>query len=282
MKQTNHQNKTFKIPFHDFGGKGEVLHFAHANGFPPGCYQQFLKPFLKQYQVLGMKGRPFWQTEPNGKHAWVDMGDDLIRFLDSQNTKNVIGMGHSMGAVATMLAAVKRPDLFSKLVFIEPVFLMAIPQMVFSKMPWFLKPYVHPFIKTTMKRRDTWESKEVVFKSFRKKRVFAKWSDEVLWDYVNFGTKPNGKGEVTLSFSKEWEAHYYGTVPYVWAALKKVTQTTFGIRGEMTDTILPKAWEKWHKTMPNAQFLEMKNVGHLIPMEAPELLAREVLEFLKT
>jgi hypothetical protein len=49
---------THEIPFHDFGGDGPVLHFAHANAYPPGCYQQFIAPFLAHYHVTAIYHRP--------------------------------------------------------------------------------------------------------------------------------------------------------------------------------------------------------------------------------
>ena len=107
------------IPFHHFGGEGAVIHFAHANGYPPQCYQAFIDPFLKQYQVLGIKHRPLWPSDsgvPSG--TWSQFADDLIAFFDQQGLRNVVGMGHSLGAIATLQAAIKRPDLFSTLVLI--------------------------------------------------------------------------------------------------------------------------------------------------------------------
>ena len=36
----------------------------------------------------------------------------------------IVGIGHSLGGVTTMYAALQRPDLFRALVFIDPVFLL--------------------------------------------------------------------------------------------------------------------------------------------------------------
>lgn len=44
-------------------------------------------------------------------------------FGGEEGLSQVVGAGHSMGAVATMFAALKQPSLFTKLVLIEPVIL---------------------------------------------------------------------------------------------------------------------------------------------------------------
>ncbi|MDF1864057.1 MAG: alpha/beta hydrolase [Saprospiraceae bacterium] len=272
---------TFQIPFEDFGGEGPILHFAHANGFPPNTYQRFLKPFTKSYKVIGVNQRPLWQEKPNATSNWHQVSEDLIHFLDSQNLKNIVGMGHSMGAVATLFASIKRPDLFSHLILIEPVFIPPKQIFLFSLTPSFLQKKMNPMIKGALRRQDVWENREAVFESWRRKRVFSKWSDEVLWDYVNAATKPNKSGQFELTYSKYWEANYYGRVPKIWGDLKKATHPMMGIRGAKTNTLFPEAWKKWKSLQPNATFLEMEDVGHLVPMEEPALISEKILAFLK-
>ena len=41
-----------KIPYVDFGGKGPVLHFAHANGYPPRIYRKLLQPFTAHFHFV--------------------------------------------------------------------------------------------------------------------------------------------------------------------------------------------------------------------------------------
>ena len=75
--------QTSAIPFYDFGGAGPLLHFAHANAYPPGSYRQFAAPFLGQYRVLGIEHRPMWpNAQPNEVKTWDQIADDLIAFLE--------------------------------------------------------------------------------------------------------------------------------------------------------------------------------------------------------
>ena len=48
------------IPFIDHGGMGQPLHFLHANGYPPACYEPLFDLLRSQYHVFGMTLRPLW------------------------------------------------------------------------------------------------------------------------------------------------------------------------------------------------------------------------------
>ena len=53
--------------------------------------------------------------------TWDDMADDLAQALRARGLEGVIGVGHSMGGVATLLASVKHPKLFRAVVALDPV-----------------------------------------------------------------------------------------------------------------------------------------------------------------
>ena len=270
------------IPFHDFGGAGETIHLSHANAYPPGCYQQLVAPFLEQYRVIGIKHRPLWpDSRPGEVKNWHILADDLIDFLEQQQLKNVIGIGHSMGAVATLLASIKRPDLFSKLVLIDPVLLP--PFMIRSAqlLPFSWRHKLIPIMAGALKRKDSWDSKEALFASYRPKRVFKQFSDEALWDFIEHGTEPTADGRITLIYSKEWEARIYGTPTYIWHKLNQVTTPTLAIRAEHSQTPNATMWQKWQAQQPQATFVQIPSTSHLVPMEKPHELAPLILDYIQ-
>mgnify|MGYP000683641878 CR=1 FL=1 len=77
--------KDFKIPFTHFGGQGDILHFAHANAYPPNCYQQLLQPFQAHFKVISIHQRPLWKdSKPSTIKNWMQFADDLILFFEQQ------------------------------------------------------------------------------------------------------------------------------------------------------------------------------------------------------
>lgn len=269
------------IPFVDFGGNGKVIHLAHANGFPTESYQLLAKQLSKTHHVIGMESRPLWKnSEWKSFHSWETAADDLIRFLDEMQLKGIIGAGHSFGAVATIIAANKRPDLFSKLVLIEPVIL---PKWIYGLSAiapyWFLKQ-MNPVAKKAAKRTDVWDNRQIAFNQFREKKVFSKMSDEALWDYVNAGTELTKDGKFKLRYSKEWETRVYLTVSNPWNELTKLTVPFIVFRGETSDTITSKVWQELKLLKTKDTFIEMHDCGHLVPFENSIELTRNITHFI--
>ena len=267
------------IPFYNFGGTGSLIHFAHANAYPPGCYQQLFKPFLKDYQVVGMEQRPLWpNSNPAKLKSWHQLADDLILFFEQQQFKQVIGVGHSMGGVVSIIAAIKRPDLFSQLVLIDPVIFPKHYTQLTNLLPPFLRKKIIPMAKLSAKRRDNWPDQQTVFDSFRTKKVFRSFSDSALWDFIKASTKVNGAEQVTLTYPKDWETQIYITAPSLLKELKKMTIPILAIKGQYSNVITADVWSEWKTAQPHNDFLEYPNSGHLVPMEYPSELAAWILE----
>ncbi len=203
----------------------------------------------------------------------------MIQFFDQEGLRDVIGMGHSLGAVATMYAAVQRPDLFRAIVLIEPVFLP--PQILQLAAAHPDKAAEQPFVLRALNRRNRWQSRQAAFDHFRVKSVFERWSDAVLWDYVNNGIHEEN-GEFVLTYPREWEARVYARLPLsVWERIPQVTQPTLAIRATKSDTLFPDSWQLWQELQPSATFVEMADLGHMLPMERPLLVAETIQNWLE-
>jgi len=239
-----------------------------------------LQPLTAYFHVEGMCLRPLWPgSNPEEMESWHVISDDLQRFFAQQGYKEVIGIGHSLGAVATMMAAWQNPDLFRALVLIEPVFL---PPQILNMIA--VQPEAAenmPLLSLTRRRRTHWPDRQDAFDHFRPKPVFQRWSDEVLWDYVNHALHETEQGEVTLAYRREWEARFYKQPTLtVWEEIPKVTQPTLAIRGAESDTLFPQSWQMWQEMQPDATFVEIPEAGHMVPMEQPEHLSNEIREYL--
>jgi pimeloyl-ACP methyl ester carboxylesterase len=276
------ESPTF-IPFDDFGGQGPILHLAHANGYTPASYKQLVSALADHYHVLAMRQRPLWAgSRPEDAPNVQVLVDDLIRFLEQEKLEQIVGIGHSMGAVITMLAARQRPRLFRALVLIEPVFLMPALIAAITAQPPTLTPDDIPVIRAARNRRQTWPSREEAFAHFRPKKVFADWPDEALWDYIWHGMHKNEAGDIQISYSVEWEVHIYNLMLVdIWAHLGQARCPTLAVRAENSDTLAPAAWELWRLHQPQATFVEVAGASHLLTMANPRLVADLITDFLK-
>jgi len=267
------------VPWLDFGGHGPALHFAHANGYPPGAYRALLEDLAADHRVFAVSHRPLWsegRPEAELEH-WDRVADDLVAFLDGLGEGPVIGAGHSLGATATLFAGLKRPDLFRSLVLVDPVFLSPGAAAFLALAPGFAVERV-AIIRATLRRRDRFESADEAFDYYRRKPVFEGLSDAALGDYVEHALRPDGEG-VRLAYPREWEAQLYRTIPWVWHRLGRVTLPVLGLRGAHSEILTPASFRRWRKLQPDADLQEVPGCGHLAPMEVPAEIAARIRDF---
>jgi pimeloyl-ACP methyl ester carboxylesterase len=85
-----------------------------------------------------------------------------------------------------------------------------------------------------------------------------------------------------LTYPREWESRVYGKPPLsVWERLPQITQPTLALRATETDTLFPEPWQLWQALQPAATFVEVEDVGHMLPMERPLQAAQTIQEWLK-
>lgn len=264
------------------------MHFSHANGYPPQTYRKLLQEFEDQHAIIVSEHRPLWRPEiaPESLNSWQVFADDLEVALEAQE-KPVISVGHSMGSAAVMMAAARRPELFKAIVLIEPVL---VPRRFVLLLKIFrtLAKHKIPMVGKALNRVDCWADKTSAFNHFRPKPVFKEISDEILWDFVNHGLEDKflsgdseAKSEVTLRYSKQWEAHCYSLVHNLWPLLPKLKVPVLAIRGETSNTLWPATWQRWQKMSPQHDYLEIKGAGHLVPFEQPHELAKGIKAWLE-
>lgn len=269
------------IPSIDFGGQGPSLHFAHANAYPPLCYRQLLQELNKHFHVWAIEQRPLWPGQAaNDLDGWRLFAGDLIQALERLGGQPVIGAGHSLGAVVSMIAAQQRPDLFSSLVLIEPVLLPPALLEMARRHPQQARNI--PIAQRARNRRNRWPGMREAFEHYRPKSVFKRFSDESLWDYVNGGLVETPDGAVGLRFPREWEATIYGQPPLdIWETIPQITAPTLAIRGAHSDTVGDESWQRWQERQPAAHFVEIADGGHLVPFEKPALVGQITRDFLQ-
>ena len=94
----------------------------------------------------------------------------------------VAGVGHSMGASALLIAALKDPTRFSALVLYEPIIF---PPHLVQKYTIDMKD--SPLAVLARKRRNSFSSFKAAHDNFKSKLPFSTFDSEVVLDYVKYG-----------------------------------------------------------------------------------------------
>ncbi|OWY19958.1 alpha/beta hydrolase [Sphingobacteriales bacterium UPWRP_1] len=253
-----------------------TLWFSHANGFPASCYRQFFNYFPQsEYRVLFIDKTAHGNYPPS--HGWTALRNELIHGIETANAGKVVGVGHSMGGVITLLAALKRPDLFSRIILLDP-------PLFGRRKQWFMRTvrllrlnrYIPPANKAR-KRRTHFNSKTEALEYFRHKPLFRNFTPDSLNNYVEYGLMPvpDSPG-FELAFSAQTEYRLFCTTPVSYPK-KRLTVPAHLIYANSYEVLWQNdlAWVK-------ARFPEMEltcfSGGHLFPFEQPEAAANMVTQ----
>ena len=263
------------IPSFDLGSQGPLLHFLHANGYPPGCYKPLFERLQSHYHVYGMLLRPLWKdSNPKEVRTWKLFSDDLLQFLALNAAEPAIGVGHSIGAVVTLRAALREPHRFRALVLIDPV--LFVPGFLFR---WHvvrslgLGDRLHPLIPGAKKRRRTFDDLERLFERYRSRTIFRYMSDKNLRIFIEGITRPRADSGYELVYSPDWEAQIYRTGMHdfdIWRELPKLQMPTLFIRGAETDTFLEDAAKLVKQKQPHVRVETLEKSTHILPLERPQ------------
>jgi len=256
----------------NFSDDGEAAHFYHANGFPLGVYSLLLSKLRQKFNLSALEWRATWPNigMPPKCRGWQIYADDLIAFIEQQYQTPIIGIGHSMGATCTILAAEKRPDLFKKLVLIEPAMVSRPIAQLARLLPKSVMNFIQP-AKSTLKKQDIWDSRESFLAYCRKIRGYKHFDDETFNVMAQYGVIETQGGQFQLGFPKVWEAHNYTKPPNVLANLKRLNIPCVAIRGKPSVFFTEAMWQKWQACCPNTIFKQDLDYGHLLPLESPSI-----------
>jgi pimeloyl-ACP methyl ester carboxylesterase len=278
-------------PLLEIGGNpaNPLMTIAPANGFVPETYLPMLRPFIEEYRVVSVPPRPLWgdeiAPEPSPSQSWESLADDLLAAYEAFGLKEIIAVGHSFGGIASLLAALKKPEYFKAIVLLDPTIVSRqvcewIRQAIASE-----QTPIASLVESARRRRNQFESIEDTYNRFKGKSVFADWDDEALKLYAEFGTVANEDGSRRLAWSPDWEAFYF-SIYYadIWNILPKANNLDIPlllIAGGASDTYVPDVAQEVAELLPNATHRSIAGHGHLFPQSAPLETAAVIKDWLE-
>lgn len=260
------------------------IFLAHATGFHARCWDRVV-PHLGERDVFAVDLRGHGRSgKTPPAEGWRSFGQDLARVVAALDLRGVIGVGHSMGAHATVTAAALEPDRFSRLTLIDPVILSPAEYSEggVRGMP---DGFEHP----TARRRDRWASPEEMIERFRERIPYSAFDPDVLDDYCRHGllSAPDGNGFV-LACPPAFEASIYMTARETGRIYDRVTEVDVPVlvvramppppdRGPMDFRYSP-TWPGLAARFAQGREVHLAERTHFFPMEEPPLAARFILD----
>ena len=274
-----------KIHYLDWGGSGPPVHLLHANGFCAGTYSPFVKHLVDDLHVVASDIRGHGGTElPNIKRIrhWDIFADDLKTLIEQTLSPPIIGIGHSLGAVTTYIAAAKYPQLFSCLILIDPPILSPRILLIMAVMRMFGLSGGIPLANTARRRRKTFQCKKEALKRFTSGRgIFKYWSKDFVEAYLECGLLEKNPETAVLNCDPEHEAQIFESVPLdVWAYAPKIFCPVLAIRGAHSDAFTVDAAQRLGRLIPDFELVTIPGAGHFVPMGKPVECAAVIKDFI--
>jgi pimeloyl-ACP methyl ester carboxylesterase len=254
-------------------GSPTVL-FAHATGFHGRCWQPVADAVQTRSVAVDFRG--FGDSEPPADWDvdWNGYGVDALtvaRALDDDGSGPLIGVGHSMGGAALLMAALDAPELFAGLVLFEPIVMPPAPTMNPSNY----------LAEGARRRRPVFDSYDAALANFGAKPPMNAFTPAALEAYVRFGLRETDDGRVQLKCTPEHEARTYemGGAHRTFARLGEVRTPTRYLSGRVEAGQPSSFTELLAETTPGADYRCLDDVDHFGPMEDPAGLAAEIERF---
>jgi len=250
----------------------------HATGFLARQWGPVAERLAGDYTAYAADARGHGDTDkppPEGdNYDWSRFVDDLRAQLDGLGLRDVPFVGHSAGAASGLYLAAERPEYFTRLVAIEPI---VIP----GRFPTD-ESRRDELSEGARRRRAIFESADHAFEHYRSRSLFERWPDEALRLYVEHGTFQREDGGLQLKCPGEIEAEIYANNASldIWEVLPRIEAPVLVIRGEHTGDLLGVIAESVAARLPNGRLETIPGVGHLAPMERPDVIAGLILDFL--
>ncbi len=258
---------------------GHIIHFAHANSFPASIYRKMFEVWQAQGNQVSYLDCIGHDSRYPVTDCWPHLVDETIDYLRARYQQPVVGVGHSLGGFILFFAAIREPQLFSRLIILDS------PLMGPARSAgiWLAKRM--GFISrvtpggNTLKRRDRWASEQAVYDYFARKPMFARFDPDCLADYARHGTVLMPDGDRQLKFRPQAENAIYNTLPHSFPRYRgKLRVPTDFLAGEHSDVLqasdlafMRKAFGMRIHTFPGS---------HLFPLESPVATASFIQELL--
>ncbi|GJJ72033.1 hypothetical protein EMPS_04390 [Entomortierella parvispora] len=254
--------------------------FAHANGFhkevwepvmarlgSPWCNSDMYALDLRNMGESAVLNKDVLEDQCN----WYWYARDVLKMIDTFGLKNVIGVGHSVGASAFILAESLRPGTFSSIIAIEPTMF---PDGWYVNLPL----AENPMGQATLRRRDVWKDRLHAREDLLSKKFFRAIHPEAFEIYLEHGmlegVKEDGSTFLTLKGPKFQEAITFANegnaVHDAFNRLADLHIPVYLILGETSDINPPALGSAKLKNCKYGSLDVVKGSGHLVCLEKPE------------
>jgi pimeloyl-ACP methyl ester carboxylesterase len=261
----------------DWGGDGPLALLHHANGFCKGVWGPVAEELRRDFRVVAMDARGHGDSsKPTGEGAyrWQEFIGDLVAVAETlvgegSAPRVALGLGHSFGGTSFIGAAGQRPDLFERLLLLDPV---VTPPASVARSPGYSE-HLARMVEGAKRRRAVFPSREEAAAQWKARSFFARCDPRAVELYALDGLRRRDDGAFELKCPGAVEAAVFAQGPEL-----DLFETAKGV--ETPTLILNAVYGNFPLAVHQAVAASMRQAsvepvetGHLVPLEKPELVA---------
>lgn len=269
-----------------------VIHFAHANGMPSAVYQPFFAGletlFTIEYIPL-LGGHPDYPVDNHWHSLTQQIIDSVKHTCEQHAVKQVVAVGHSLGAMCTLQALYRAPQHFSQAVLMDPPWIYGKTSLLWhlaktaDRLPLMnnrLMDKLSP-AGVSKHRRDIWDSREDAYEKLRHKGFFKGFDERSFEGYIKYGLHERADGKVTLAISKASEVAVFRSNPsWYWLAPNRAPKLPVTLVIGEDSIFLKRRFPQQVQARLGIDY-QTHEGGHMFPLEHPESVSARVLALIK-
>lgn len=251
------------IPAFTALGGGPTIVMLHGIGGGHLAFAPQVETFANAgYRAVAWDMPGYGHSAPIEPYTFKGLAQSCVTLIESLKCGEVVLLGHSMGGMVAQEVVARRPELVSKLILC-------------GTSPSFGKPdgeWQRAFIAERTAPLDAGRS-------------MAELAEVLVPQMVGPGSLPEGVRLATHCMGLVPPATYRRALECLVtfdrrASLSHIPVPTLLVAGQYDRNAPPPAMKKMAEAIPGSTYLEMKGVGHLQNLEAPEDFDGVILNFL--
>ncbi|HEY9555664.1 MAG TPA: alpha/beta fold hydrolase [Acidimicrobiales bacterium] len=264
------------LGLHEHGGTGRPVLLCHATGFHGAVWEPLSAALGDGFERWAVDFRAHGASPVPVDHPldWEGMGDDVLAAVDAIDVAPgaLLGVGHSMGGAALLLAEQARPGTFAGLWIFEPI----VPHPVAAA----AMQGANNLADGAKRRRPSFPSTAEALANFASKAPLSVLRADALHAYVRHGLQPGEDGAVHLACRPSDESRIYS---------KGGSHGAFERLGEVACPVVVACGRDepgpgmfippMIEALPHARMERHDHVGHFGPLEAPAEMAAAIAAF---
>lgn len=257
-----------------------LIHFLAGTAFACKIYWPFFQQIAPDYDLIwhDYKGHGDSDNGDGEFDGWQATTERALVLANlkglEQESRPVIGMGHSYGGAMTIIMAVKQPELFSSLVLVDPFMVSEASEERYRAMTEFL-------VSKTREKDHRWQNADEVRHYMSTRFMFKDWHPQAVEAFIAFNMNKDQDDKLSLKCPGTIEAGVYDDkVTALWPSIRDLSIPTLIISGDQTVPFFAEAHEEAAALKDNIELIKVKG-GHNYMQEYPRENADVVLKALK-